>query len=95
METSQVGRQSADKEVHKESQRSKKVCKYCDKAFESLKKYEEHIENCKNLFCEKCKTKFETPKKYSNHARSCTNRKFVCLTCNKKLKGSDKLLNHA
>ena len=95
METSQVGKQSADKEVHKESQRSKKVCKYCDKAFESLKNYEEHIENCKKLFCEKCKTKFETPKKYSNHARSCTNRKFVCLTCNKELKRSDSLLNHA
>ena len=47
MDTSQVGKQSADKEVQKESQRSKKVCKYCDKAFESLKNYEEHIENCK------------------------------------------------
>ena len=53
METSQVGKQSADKEVHKKSQRSKKVCKYCDKAFERLKNYEEHIENCKKVFCEK------------------------------------------
>ena len=95
IETSQVGRQSADKKVHKDSQRYEKVCKYCDKAFESLKNYEEHVENCKNLFCEKCKTKFETQKKYSYHARSCTNRKFVCLTCNKELKRSDSLLNHA
>ena len=94
IETSQVGRQSADKRVHKDSQRYEKVCKYSDKAFESLKIYEEHVENCKNLFCGKCKTKFETQNKYSNHTRSCTNRKFVCLTCNKELKRSDSLLNH-
>ena len=49
-ETSQVGKQSVDKEVHKDSQRYEKVCKYCDKAFESLKNYEEHVENCKKLF---------------------------------------------
>ena len=59
METSQVGKQSADKEVHKDSQRYEKVCKYCDKAFESLKNHEEHVENCKKLFCEKCKTKLK------------------------------------
>ena len=55
IETSQVGRNSADKKVHKDSQRYEKVCKYCDKAFESLTNYEEHVEIVKIYFVKNVK----------------------------------------
>ena len=53
------------------------------------------LKTVKSYFVKNAKQNLKHQRNYSNHARSCTNRKFVCLTCNKELKRSDSLLNHA